>query len=147
MLAEPFFLCAVIRKDTFHQRPEPWRVIHLQPVAKLVDDHVVPDLLRSQHQQAVEIQIPFCGAAPPACPLIADGNASVCHAEKRREMRCPLRQILQGLLRKKADLRFRKQVDRMRRPLRFTGGISGTHTLHMRLDPGEILADKPLDFF
>ena len=49
-------------------------MIHLLPVGQLMDHHIVQDLLRRQHQQAVEVQISPAGAAAPAGLLAADGD-------------------------------------------------------------------------
>ena len=40
-------------------------VVHLAQVAQLMHDHAVDDLGRREHEQDVEVEVLFCGAAPP----------------------------------------------------------------------------------
>lgn len=85
MLFEPFAVDAVIGADALHKRPECFRVIHVGQMAELMDDHIVKNGGRRQHQPPVKGEGPFCAAAPPAGLLVADGDAviaSACEGEK-----------------------------------------------------------------
>ena len=54
-------------------------MVHMLAMTQLVDNHIIQNAFRCQHQQAVEIEITGAGAAAPAPGLIADGNAPVGH--------------------------------------------------------------------
>ena len=54
-------------------------MIQLLPVAQLVNHHIVQHLRWTQHQQAVEIQIPLGAAAAPAGVLTADRDTAIGH--------------------------------------------------------------------
>ena len=57
MLLEPLQALPVVWQHPLHLGPEPGRVVHLQPVAQLVNHHIVDDMVGGEHQQAVEIQV------------------------------------------------------------------------------------------
>ena len=89
----PANLHLVIRQDGSHFRPEGGAVVHVLPMGKLMNYHIVLNFFRSQHQQTVEIQVPFGRAAAPPGLLAADGNFSRIHAhlpgvlpDERREL-------------------------------------------------------------
>ena len=77
IIPKPLPSIFVIRNNLLNLTPELFRMIHMLPVAQLMDHHVVNDLLRSPHQYAVEIQIPLCAAASPAGLLIPYSDPSV----------------------------------------------------------------------
>ena len=60
--------------------------------------HVIPDLFRNQHQQAVEIQITLTAAASPAGALVPDGYVSAGHPHSRRQTGYPFRNIFHRFL-------------------------------------------------
>ena len=73
-------------------------MIHVMQMAQLVDDDVIPDLRRCQHQQAVEIEIPRLGAAAPAGFLGPDGDAFKADPHLGCPEAYPAGKILFGLL-------------------------------------------------
>ena len=66
-------------------------MIELQPVAELVDDHVVQDLRRRQQQKAVEIKASFDRAASPPGLLVPDRDPAVSDTDSGCKVRRPLR--------------------------------------------------------
>ena len=85
-------------QDPFHLRPEKGGVVHLLPVAKLMDHHIVPHSVGAEHQQAVEIQVPFGRAGAPAALLGPDGDAPVGHPHQRGKPGRPAGEVLPGRL-------------------------------------------------
>ena len=91
-------------------------MVHLLPVGKLVNRHILHNLFRRQSQQTVEVQIPFRRAAAPAAALAADadpavGNThvgSVTLQHRRKLLPCLLLQLFQGrfIQRRKGALRL-----------------------------------------
>ena len=79
---EPSVAAVVVGADPQHQPIEAVGVVHLQKMADLMRDDRIGDLRRSEHQQAVEVEVLFGGTAPPAGLLTADGDPSVVNAEK-----------------------------------------------------------------
>ena len=59
-------------------------MIHVLSVAEFMYHDAVDHLIRQQHEQAIEIQIAFAGAAAPAGALVADGDPSVIYTGERR---------------------------------------------------------------
>lgn len=55
-----------------------------------MDHHIVDDMVRGQHQQAVEIEVALAGTAAPAAALVADGDAPVGHAHDGGKMPHPV---------------------------------------------------------
>ena len=51
-----------------------------------MDDDVVADIFRAEHEQAVEVEISLRGAAAPARPLVSDRDAADCDADDGQEM-------------------------------------------------------------
>ena len=74
---EPLDAKLIVGQDPSDFRPEAGRVIHLFPVAELMDHDVVEYFRRRQEQQAVEIQVSLGTAASPAGLLAADRDTSV----------------------------------------------------------------------
>ena len=72
-------------------------MVHLLPVAQFVHHHIVPNFFRGKHQQAVEIQISFAGAAAPSGALSTDGNGAVGYANQRRKPGRTFGNILRSL--------------------------------------------------
>ena len=62
----------IIRAKALHQPPEGSRMIHEPEMAKLMDDHIVADRLRSHDQAPIKIKVPPAAAASPAAFLILD---------------------------------------------------------------------------
>ena len=55
-------------------------MVHLDPVAELMDDHIISHPGRGKHQQTVEIQIAAAAAAAPPALLVTDRDPSVADA-------------------------------------------------------------------
>ena len=89
-------------------RPEAGGVVHLLPVAQLVDDHIVQHLRRREHQQAVKVEISLTAAASPQGMLTADGDSAVGHAHQRGKIGSPFRYCLPRLTGKRLQLPVRK---------------------------------------
>ena len=81
-------------------------MVHLLPVAQLMDHHAVDDLRRRQHQEAIEAEVPFTGTAAPPGLLTADGDVAVVHPHLGRVVPHPLRDIPPGPLRQLLQLRL-----------------------------------------
>ena len=79
-------------------------MVHLLPVAQLMDHHAVDDLRRRQHQETIEAEVPFTGAAAPPGLLTADGDEAVVHPHLGRIVPHPLRDIPPGPLRQRFQL-------------------------------------------
>ena len=97
---QPFSAVFVVGKYAFHFRPEVGGVVHFQSVAKLVDDHIIYDFRRCEHQQTVKIQVASATAASPAGLLVSDRDSSVIYADlfriKGNSLREPIRlQLIQ----------------------------------------------------
>ena len=73
---KPGVVLAVVRVDAEHVVVETLGMIHLEQVAELVNDHAVYYLGRSQHQQAVEVEIAFGAAAAPSGFLVSDRDSA-----------------------------------------------------------------------
>ena len=72
-------------------------MIHVFPVAQFMHDDIIPHRCRTQHQQAVEIQVALTGAASPASFLQADGDPAVGYAQQARKVPHLFRQFLHSL--------------------------------------------------
>ena len=131
---QPFPAFAVVRQYPFHLRPEFWRVVHFQAVAQFVDHHIVDDMVRGQHQQAVEIEVALAGTAAPTAALVADGDAPVGHAHHGGEVPHPVGDDGQSLPGQCFDL--------------FLGefGLGGRDLRQMALNPAPLALDKAVDF-
>ena len=81
-------------------------MVHMLPVAKLVDHHIVPYLRRGKHQQAVEIQVARPGAAAPAGLLGPDTDPPEADPHQGGKMGSPPGKILPGLLLQRRQLLF-----------------------------------------
>ena len=68
-----------------------------------MDDHVVQHVLRAQHQQAVEVQVPLRGTAAPQGFLLFHSNPAVTHAHPPGPFRRPGRNHLLRLLHKRGQ--------------------------------------------
>lgn len=139
VFAEPETPRPVIGEHALHLRPEAGRVIHLDPVAELVYDHVVTYLRRSKHQKTIKVQITAAAAASPAAFLIPYRDAAVADADKRRERRAAGGKILHGLIGECGELRpgeswlFGKRV---------TLPLLLQHPFEMRLKPLLLFREK-----
>ena len=116
-------------------------MVHLLAVAQLVDHHAVDDLRRTEHQQAVEIQIPFGGAAAPAAFLVADGDVPVGHPHQRCEIPHSLRDEDQRLIRQLMYF-FHGQPGFVRQAL-----PAGLGPVHIAFDFVAVLLHEGRDFF
>lgn len=65
---------SVVWKSFFDQRPEPRRMIELNEVAELVDDYIIPKMLRQKEEPIIEGNGSPSRAAPPAGFLIPDAH-------------------------------------------------------------------------
>lgn len=93
MLFEPFAVDAVVGADAFHKRPESLRVVHVRQMAEFMDDHIVEDGGRCQHQPPVEGKRTFCAAASPAGLLVTDGDAAEGSARERGKISGAFRKV------------------------------------------------------
>ncbi len=105
VFAEPETPRPVIGEHALYLRPEAGRVIHLDPVAELMHDHIVTYLRRSKHQKTIKVQITAAAAASPAAFLIPYRDAAVADADERRERRAAGGKILHGLIGEYGELR------------------------------------------
>ena len=96
----------VLREHPQHLGVESRRVVHLLPVAQLMDHHAVDDLRRRQHQETIEAEVPPAGAAAPPGLLTADGNSAIVHPHFGGVVPHPLRDVPPSLLRQSLQLRL-----------------------------------------
>ena len=68
-------------------------MVHLFPVAQLMDHHAVDDLRRRQHQEAVKAKVPFTGTAAPPGLLAADSDRAVLYSHFGSIVPHPLRDV------------------------------------------------------
>ena len=69
---EPAAPRPVLREHPQHVDVKSCRMVHLFPVAQLMDHHAVDDLRRRQHQETIEAEVPFAGTSAPPGFLTAD---------------------------------------------------------------------------
>ena len=79
-------------------------MVHLLPVAQLMDHHAVDNLRRRQHQETIEAEVPFAGTAAPPGFLTADGDRAVVYPHLGRVVPHPLREIPSGPFRQLLQL-------------------------------------------
>ena len=137
---KPGVVLAVVRVDAEHVVVETFGMIHLEQVAELVNDHAVYYLGRSQHQQAVEVEIAFGAAAAPSGFLVSDRDSAGADAEERSVIKNALRNVFPGLLRETPDVAFAEDALGLGRRLRLL--------VLRRLfsDPGFMRGNHALDF-
>ena len=104
VFAEPFFTVPVIGHHARDLSPEARRVVHFNAVAKLVNDYIIRDLGRREHEKTVEAEVPLRRAAPPARALAPHRYPAVIDADKRRKIFDPLRYRLERAPGKRAYL-------------------------------------------
>lgn len=73
-------------------------MVHFQAVAEFVDDDIVDDIRGCHHEEAVEVQVAFCGAGAPAGFLVSDGDASVGYVEAFCIVGYAFRDVVDGLV-------------------------------------------------
>ena len=95
---QPFPMAGIIGAMLCHLCPEAGGVVHMLPVAQLVDHHIIPDLRGREHQQAVEIQVATVGAAAPAGSLGPDGDVFKADPHLGCPEAYPAGKVLFGLL-------------------------------------------------
>ena len=98
-----------------------------------MDHHIVDDMVRGQHQQAVEIEVALAGAAAPATALVADGDAPVGHAHQGGEVPHPFGDDGQRLLGQCFDLNLGELGPRSR------------DFFQMALDPAPLALNETVD--
>ena len=98
-----------------------------------MDHHIVDDMVRGQHQQAVEIDVALAGAAAPAAALVADGDAPVGHTHDGGEMPHPVGDDGQRFLRQCFDFSLREF------------GLGSRDLRQMALDPAPLALHKVVD--
>ena len=137
---KPGVVLAVVRVDAEHVVVETLGMIHLEQVAELVNDHAVYYLGRSQHQQAVEVEIAFGAAAAPSGFLVSDRDSAGADAEERSVIKNALRNVFPGLLRETPDVAFAEDALGLGRRLRLLvlrrlfsdpGLMGGDHSLNL----------------
>ena len=107
VILQPFSLHPIPRQYLFHFCPETRGVIEFLAMAELVHHHIIPHLLRAEHQQTVEVQVALSGAGSPTALLRTDGDTAIGDANKRGKAChttgnilfcrfCQLVQLLQG---------------------------------------------------
>ena len=105
-------------------------MVHFFSVTELMDYDAVDDFRRGQHQQTVEIQIPFGAAASPSCFLDSDRNPAIGDADEGRVILYAFRDRLEGSVCERLDF-IRRQ---------FTSGVQ---LFLFRLLFGKIVLDPP----
>lgn len=83
----------VIGADALHERPECLRVVHMGQMAEFVDDHIVQDGRRRQHEPPVKRQGALGAAASPAGLLVADGDTRIGSACEGSKAGNPFREV------------------------------------------------------
>ena len=138
---EPLNSDLVVGKDPADFRPEAGGVVHLLPVAELVDHDVVEDLRRCKEQQTVEIQVSLGTAASPAGFLAADRYVPVVDSYQRREVRNALGDHQGGSLFEAAQL----DICQRGNGISFLLFPAGQDLSPVLRDPVALFPNKPLD--
>jgi len=67
----------VVRANGFEEGVEPRAVVGVAEVAELVEDDVVPKLVRKAHQVEVQVDVAFYGAASPVRGVVLDADGII----------------------------------------------------------------------
>lgn len=86
MVFKPFAGSTVVRIYRFYLLPKIFRVVHISQMAQLMDDHIVRDCGRRQHEPPVKRESAARAAASPAGFLVPDADAVIGTSGKLMEV-------------------------------------------------------------
>lgn len=89
-------------------------MVHFFAVAKLMNHNTIQHLRRSEHQQAVEIEITLSAAATPLRPLVPYSDPAISDANLWGIVSHSFRYDLQSLICKSPDFIHAQRFDRIR---------------------------------